>query len=69
MTFEMVHDDKNPGDFIVEAIDNASEGEIYTAVFTGSNAESRAREYLAWKNANACDGRAGLNAEEAASAK
>lgn len=39
-------------EWIVEAIDHGSEGEIYAAEFTGHNAEGRAREYAAWKNAD-----------------
>ena len=34
-----------PGDWLVEAIDYGSEGEIYRAVFSGPMAEQRARGY------------------------
>lgn len=34
----------------VEAIDYESEGEIYVAVFTGPDAEKRAREYASFKS-------------------
>lgn len=37
-------------DWTVEAIDFAHEGMIYVAIFTGSRAEERAKEYCAWKN-------------------
>ena len=34
-----------PGDWLVEAIDYGSEGEIYRAIFSGPMAEQRARDY------------------------
>ena len=34
-----------PGEWLVEAIDHGSEGEIYRAIFSGPNAEQRARDY------------------------
>lgn len=34
-----------PGEWLVEAIDYGSEGEIYRAVFSGPMAEQRARDY------------------------
>jgi hypothetical protein len=37
-------------DWIAGAVDYESEGECYTAVFTGFDAERCAREYVAWKN-------------------
>lgn len=40
-------------EWIVEAIDHASEGEIYAASLEGHNAEGRAREYADWKNSGA----------------
>jgi hypothetical protein len=33
----------------VEAIDYESEGEVYVAIFSGSEAKERAEEYAAWK--------------------
>ena len=48
--FEVLEDRKTPGDWIVGAVDYDSEVEGYTAVFTGPNAEQRAREYARWKN-------------------
>lgn len=39
-----------PGEWRVEAIDFGSEGECYVAIFSGPDAEDRAREYAAWKN-------------------
>lgn len=40
-----------PDEWVVEAIDHASEGEIYAATFSGPGAEERAEEYARWKNA------------------
>jgi len=34
-----------PGEWLVEAIDHSSEGEIYRAIFAGPMAEQRARDY------------------------
>lgn len=34
-----------PGEWLVEAIDYGSEGEIYRAIFSGPMAEQRARAY------------------------
>jgi hypothetical protein len=39
-----------PGEWVVEAIDYGSEGEIYAAEFSGHGAKERAEEYAAWKN-------------------
>jgi hypothetical protein len=47
---EVSEDRHHPGDWRVEAIDHASEGECYVTIFTGAGAEKRAREYAAWKN-------------------
>lgn len=35
---------------VVEAIDEAGEGECHVAIFSGPDAEERAREYAAWMN-------------------
>lgn len=34
-----------PGEWLVEAIDHGSEGEIYRTIFAGPMAEQRARDY------------------------
>ena len=39
-----------PGEWVVEMIDHASEGECYAALFSGPGARQRAEEYAAWKN-------------------
>lgn len=43
------HEDGS-GDWVVEGIDIDDEGELYTAVFSGSDAERRAREYCEWRS-------------------
>lgn len=40
-------------EWIVEAIDYGSEGEIYAAIFSGPGAKERAEEYASWKNRHA----------------
>jgi hypothetical protein len=42
------HEDGS-GDWVVEALNIDGEGEIFTTIFTNSDAESRAREYYAWQ--------------------
>ncbi|WP_437968909.1 hypothetical protein WMF04_06295 [Sorangium sp. So ce260] len=37
-------------EWVVEAIDYHSEGEIYVALFSGPGAKERAEEYATWKN-------------------
>jgi hypothetical protein len=39
----------HPDEFVAEAI--GKDGEVYVVRFSGPNAESRANEYAAWKNA------------------
>lgn len=34
-----------PGAWVVEAVDNGSEGEVYSALFAGPKAEERAHAY------------------------
>jgi hypothetical protein len=36
-------------EWVVEAIDHESEGEIYAALFSGPGAQARAEEYATWK--------------------
>ena len=45
MEYEVAEDRKWPGDWRVTAINHAGDGEIYTAIFVGHEAEGRAREY------------------------
>lgn len=49
LTYEFVEDRLQPGDFRVEAIDYENEGVAYIAIFTGPDAEIRAKEYAKWK--------------------
>lgn len=51
MFWETVEHKNYPGEWVTEAIDYASEGEIYCALFSGPRAEERAKQYAAWKNA------------------
>jgi hypothetical protein len=37
------------GEWVVEAINEESDGEIYVTVFAGPEAKARAAEYAAWK--------------------
>jgi hypothetical protein len=48
---EVREDRHHPGDWRVEAIDHRSEGECHVTIFTGADAEGRAREYAARKAA------------------
>jgi hypothetical protein len=50
MQYEVVEDALHPGDYRVEAIDADGEGEVYTTIFVGPDAETRAEEYAGWKN-------------------
>jgi hypothetical protein len=61
LAFEAKLDREGRYDWIVGAVDDESEGECYTAIFTGFNAEARAMEYAAWKNGHAGGFRGGLN--------
>ena len=45
MNYEVFPDHNGTGDWRVEAIDHESEGECYVVIFSGPNAELRAREY------------------------
>lgn len=50
MEYEIIEDQLNPSDYRVEAINSQAEGEVYTAIFIGPDAKSRAEEYVGWKN-------------------
>jgi hypothetical protein len=49
MEWEVFPHEDGSGDWVVEAINFAGDGEIHTTIFSGISAESRAREYIAWK--------------------
>jgi hypothetical protein len=42
------HEDGS-GDWVVQAINFAGDGEIYTTIFSDSDARTRAEEYYNWK--------------------
>ena len=49
MQWEIFPHEDNSGDWVVESVNIDGEGEISTTIFSGTSAESRAREYFAWK--------------------
>lgn len=49
LTYEVVADRLYPNNWRVEAIDTEA---IFVALFSGPEAENRARDYAAWKNAH-----------------
>ena len=57
MNYEVIPDSISPGDWRVEAINDVGEGEVYVAIFSGPDAEQRAREYADWKAAGAIEHR------------
>jgi hypothetical protein len=65
LVYKAFADKEGSGVWRVEALDMASEGECYCASFFGFNAEARAQEYAAWKNANATSSRDGVNSADA----
>lgn len=50
MDYEIIQSKDNSGEYIVEAIDFESDGEIYVTIFSGPDAKQRAEEYCAFKN-------------------
>ena len=50
LVFEAVRAQDANDEWIVEAIDDDREGEVYVARFSGPGAADRAAEYAAWKN-------------------
>jgi hypothetical protein len=40
------------GDWVVQAINLPGEGEMYTTIFSDSDAEARAKEYYRWKTSS-----------------
>ena len=41
------------GEWVVEAINEEGDGEIYVTAFSGPDAKKRADEYVAWKRSSA----------------
>jgi hypothetical protein len=52
MTYEVAESRRVTGEWVVEAINEAGEGEVYVTIFSGPLAKQRAEEYAAWKSAN-----------------
>jgi hypothetical protein len=48
--WEVAPDQLTPDDWRVEAIDHQGEGECYVTIFSGPDAEDRARDYAVWMN-------------------
>ena len=48
LKYEVIESPEFPGQWHAEAIDD--EGRVFVAVFSGPEAEERAREYADWKN-------------------
>lgn len=55
MDYQCMYSDRDRG-WIVEAINYDMDGEVYRTLFTGPEAEQRAREYADWKGATALQG-------------
>ena len=50
VAYEMVKSENVPDEYRVEGIDYEREGVVYVALFSGPDAEQRAREYARFKN-------------------
>jgi hypothetical protein len=50
MLHETVKDRLAMDTWRVEAINQEGDGEVFVAIFSGPDAEARAREYADWKN-------------------
>lgn len=50
MEYQVVADKLTRGDWRVEAINHAGEGECFVTIFSGPDSETRAKEYASWKN-------------------
>lgn len=51
MEYEVGPDSEQPERWVAQAIDWDNEGQVYTALFIGRDAETRARQYADWQNA------------------
>jgi hypothetical protein len=65
MTYEIVESRDTPDEWRVEAIDHEGDGEVYVAIFSGPDAEARAREYAAFKNASGVSQRTTISSSTA----
>jgi hypothetical protein len=52
MEYQVLQDSENKDRWLAQAINFECEGEIYTVLFLGYDAEERAREYADWKNSS-----------------
>jgi len=50
MNYEAIADRVTLNQWRVEAINHAGEGECFVTIFSGPDAEIRAKEYATWKN-------------------
>jgi hypothetical protein len=50
MLHEIVKDQTMIDTWRVEAINGQGDGEVFVTIFSGPDAEARAREYAEWKN-------------------
>ena len=50
MKYEVKESKERSGEFLATAINEASQNEIFSALFSGPNAKQRAEEYAAWQN-------------------
>ena len=50
MKYEVKESKERSGEFLATAVNEASQNEIFSALFSGPNAKQRAEEYAAWKN-------------------
>jgi hypothetical protein len=50
MSYEVMESRGVAGEWRVEAINFAGDGEVYVTIFAGPDAQARAIEYATWKN-------------------
>lgn len=50
MLHEIVRDQTTIDTWRVEAINEQGDGEVFVTIFSGPDAQARAREYAEWKN-------------------
>lgn len=53
MTYETMPSSEHQGDWIVSAVNDEGDGEMYLVFFSGPKSRQRAEEYAEWKNATA----------------
>jgi hypothetical protein len=50
MKYEVTESKERSGEFLAIAVNEASNNEIFSALFSGPNAKQRAEEYAGWQN-------------------